>query len=878
VASVLSSTLVDFILHNKIPFSRKKYEVVKNETNALVLVPLKIIAMLVAIFGLVAMIFEIRYFPLQSVEIYFIRLSAIVVAVAVLTIIAAKPKLNNPGSLVHILLLTIIVSTGLMIKLIPESLLVNSSIAGLMIFTVSLFLNWEVKNQIIVAIYYNIVFAASILLSDRAIYFLPNIVESVAFVLFLSIVSIISCAMNFRTRIALAQRNFEVELSEEKFKSIINNSAEGIFQSTPEGKLLTVNKAFANILGYDDPDEVLSLEVNDIYADEDARKKLMKDLRKNQQVRDYRVKLKKKDGSIAVVRLNDRIISDDLGREYFEGNIYDITEQAKVEKERVKVEAELKLEKEKSEKLANEAIELTEMKSRFLANMSHEIRTPMNGILGFLTLIEEGSYSNEDELKSYSSSARQSAESLLEIVNSVLDLSKLEAGKVKLDENVFDFRNVVNQSISIISPKAAEKGIQIIKDIPDSVDTLLVGDQTKLRQIFINLLGNAVKFTSHGEIKISISSERINTELVKIHASVTDSGKGIPAEKLNSLFKPFSQIDGSEAKDIGGSGLGLVICKEYVTMMGGDINVSSEEGLGSRFDFNVILKKQISEDLQRSIVESLVADEEEQTETHVAFDEEKEPLKDRSSFNILLAEDNLINQKVSLKILNIAGFNAVAVNNGSEAVDEVKQNDYDLVLMDIQMPEVDGFSATAQIRSLDNDKKHIPIIALTAHALMGDREKCLRLGMNDYIAKPIVAQELINKIDSLLMISTRKKEPSNGNQFDNNDVFDFNRLMKVSMGDFNFEKDLLSAYVNDVEEKLEKLNEYTMNNDVKNVIDLAHTIKGASYSVGATKVGDEAYAIEISGKSNDLPSVEERINKLRVAISETKLTLQRFLN
>ncbi|HEY7750771.1 MAG TPA: ATP-binding protein, partial [Ignavibacteriaceae bacterium] len=608
MASVVSSTLVDFILHSKIPFSQKNYEVVKQETNSLVLIPLKIISLLVVICGLLAMIFEIRNFPAQAVDIYFVRLCSVLIALIVLSIATFNSKINNPAVLVHILLLTIIISSGLMIRLLPLSLFVNSSIVALVIFTSSLFLSWEVKNQIIVAIYYNIVFAAAILLSDKAIYFLPNIIESVIFVLFLSVVSIIACAINFRTRIAVAEKNFEVELSEQKFRSIIDNSAEGIFQSTPDGRWLTMNKSFANILGYKNVEELLAKDVNEIYADPSDRDQLMSELKKNGQIRDYRIRLRKKDNSTAIVRLNDRIISDKFGREFFEGNIYDITDQVKVEEDRMQVEKDLKLEKEKSEKLANDAVKLTSIKSKFLANMSHEIRTPMNGILGFLTLIESGSYANENELKNFSTSARQSAESLLEIINSVLDLSKIEAGKIRLEQNVFDFRNIINQAVSVVATKASEKNIQIIKDVPENVDTLLVGDQTKIRQIYINLLGNAVKFTSHGKIKVTVRSEKINTDEIKIYSSVIDSGKGIPAEKLNSLFKPFSQVDGSETKELGGTGLGLVISKEYVSLMGGDISVKSEEGKGSRFDFHIILKKQISSDLERSIVESLVAD------------------------------------------------------------------------------------------------------------------------------------------------------------------------------------------------------------------------------------------------------------------------------
>lgn len=875
ISSSIYSSLLKFIFNSRIPFSDLKYIEFKNETKSLVIIPLRIIAFLIAILGLFAMILEIKHFPEKSIIIYFIRLTSTLVAFSILVLLSIKAADKSPVVLVHVLLITIIASSGVMIYILPSTLLVNASIAGLIIFTSALFLSWEVKNQIIVAIYYNIVFAASILLNDSAIYFLPNMFESVMFVLFLSMVSIVACAINFRMRLLIAERNFKVKVSEEKYRSIIENSTEGIFQSTPDGRWLTLNKAFAKILGYSSEAELENVGVHDIYVDEKEREDLLDKLEKHNMVRDYQVRLRKKDGSVAYVLLNDRMAVDENGAQYYEGIIHDITEQVIAEEERKKVQEELRKEKEKSEKLAKEAIKLSGIKSRFLANMSHEIRTPMNGILGFITLIESGAYKNEEELKHFATNARISSESLLEIINSILDLSKIEAGKVDLENNKFNLLEVIDQSVSVLSTKIAEKNIKIVREIEKDTVVNLMGDSTKLRQVIINLLSNAVKFTQDGEIRINVRSELIGDDGINLRISIIDSGIGIPADKIENLFKPFSQIDGSETRQVGGTGLGLVICKEYINLMKGDIKVTSSEGKGSRFNFNVMLKALPIEGGSNNYKPQIANVMPDNSETTLAGNNHKEL---RRKYNILLAEDNLINQKVSIKILSTAGYNATAVNNGAEAIEAVKNGKYDIVLMDIQMPEIDGITATKEIRNLDTRKKNIPIIALTAHALMGDREKCLKIGMDDYISKPIIAPDLISKLDKILDIDNNSPEPSNGKSLDEDALFDFNRLKKVSLDDFDFEKDLISSYIVDVEEKYEELNGFIAERDIAQIIKVAHTLKGASYSVGAKKIGDEAFAIEISGKSNDIQNVEERFGKLKVSISETKLALKKYLD
>ena len=879
IVNAIGNSLLEFILVGKIPFSTKSYHKVKTQAELLLILPMRIISLLVALFGLLAMVFEVRLYPEYSVEIYLIRLIATVIAFLILTALSTPLAHRNPVVLVHILLLTIIISSGLMIFLLPNTLLVNSSIVGLLIFTSALFFSWEVKHQIIVAIYYNIVFAVAVLLNEKIVYFLPNVVESVAFVIVFSMISIIACAINFRMRLLLAERNIQVEKSEHKFRSIIENSSEGIFQSSVDGKWITLNKAFAKILGYNDANELLNVGVREIYVSPWERDKLLQILKSTERVENYRIRLRKKDGSVAVVKLNNRLVKIDDGTEYLEGNISDITAQVKAEEERNKVELALKIEKEKSERLAKEAMQFSEMKSKFLANMSHEIRTPINGVLGFLTLIEKGAYRDDEELKHYSSNARQSAESLLEIINSVLDLSKIEAGKVELDNVNFNLNIVVEQSLAVISPRAAEKGIRITKEFQSGLVTNLVGDATKLRQILINLLSNAVKFTNNGNITLKFSSEKFSTNEVDLIVTVTDTGLGIPENKLNNLFKPYSQIKDSQTNLIGSSGLGLAICKEYVDLMGGEINVESRVGKGSSFKFRVRCKIQ-----QKSEVQNIEKVNSEAFKKSTAITDDllfasNGLAEKRARYHILLVEDNQVNQAVSLKMLSLSGYKTTAVNNGREAINAVKDGNFDAVLMDIQMPEVDGFTATSEIRKLDSPQKDIPIIALTAHALMGDKDKCLNAGMNDYISKPIIGQELINKIDNLLDIYNNNNESHTAEaSIKNNEIFDYKRLENVSLGDSVFEKELLQSYLNDIEQKMERLVDLGSEQELDKVVELAHTIKGASYSVGAIKVGDEAYAIELSGKNKDAYNVNDRITKLGIAISKTKLELKKYLD
>lgn len=869
-------TIIDFLLNPTLPSLKERYELIREETGKYLVTPLKVIALMVAISGVFAMIFEVRHHADLSVQIYVVRLLATLVAFLVLVFLNTKNATRYSILLVHILLLTIIISSGIMILLLPNSLIVNSQIVGLMIFTSAMFLNWEIKNQILVAIYYNIVFAVAILFNDQKIYFLPNMFESLIFVLFLSLLSVVGSAINFRMRLQVAENALRVEQSEKKFRAIFDNSSDGIYQSTMEGDFLTANKSVIKMLGHTNLEDLLITRVADYYKNSEDRVKLISDLRKKGMVEDYLLTLLDKNKHELTVKLNSRVIKDNFtGRSFIEGTMRDVTSEIEIQEQRKKAELELKTEKEKSDALAKEAMKLSTAKSRFLANMSHEIRTPMNGIIGFLSLIENESYRNEEELKQYIRNAKLSAESLLETINAVLDLSKIEAGRIELEDLNFNLKKVITQAISIVSPKAKEKSLKITYELPEKTDINFIGDPTRIRQIFLNLLSNAIKFTSEGEIKIKLNVSGMGNQKVRIDASIIDTGIGIPADKIKELFKPFSQVTGTESASLGGTGLGLVICKEFTNLMEGDISVSSIEGQGSKFDFYIIVKEKSSISDLKKIVDTVISDDELDESIFTDADIKKHIPK-RKGFKILLAEDNLINQKVAIRTLNSAGYEVDAVLNGEQAVRAFTEHNYDLVLMDIQMPEMDGFEATKHIRNMAEPKCKIPIIAITAHALVGDREKCLEAGMDEYVPKPIVARQIIQMLDHFLKIDhseNQKATPANGEIRG----FDFERLKQISLGDIDFEKDLLSDYVADAEHKIQTIRELLISGETKKIIDTAHTLKGSSYSVGAKMVGDEALGIELSARNNDLGNVEERLPKLTKSISDTKELLKERL-
>lgn len=532
---------------------------------------------------------------------------------------------------------------------------------------------------------------------------------------------------------------------------------------------------------------------------------------------DFRHRIILNSGEVRHVHQRGKIIRDDHQKVTgIQGTLQDITERLKIEQRLLEAK--------------QQAEQANRVKSEFLANMSHEIRTPMNAIIGLVELCLNGNISSKQ--RDYLERVETASRSLMTIVDDILDFSKMEAGKMRLETVPFLLEEVLDHVYSTMSELSARKNIQLIRPAAYNTYHAVVGDPQRLRQILINLIGNAIKFTERGEIRINLKELRRTADQTRLQFSITDTGIGMSQENLSRLFHAFSQGDSSVTRKYGGTGLGLIICKQLVEQMGGDISVNSRENEGSTFTFTVTLGladpatvRRGSEDRRRTGIDT-------------------SKLQYIRDARILLVEDNEVNRIVAIELLEQAQLQVDIAENGNIALDKLLQKQYDCVLMDIQMPVMDGYQTTRQLRTLECCNK-LPVIAMTANAMSDDRNKCLQAGMDDFISKPILPETLYTTLLKWI-------QPRSVNTDQNGETeiipylygIDSSIGLQYTAGNHAVYRKILQKFAVNHALSMNEISEAFDANDFYKVYHLVHTLKGLTGSLGAQQLQGHLQRLE----------------------------------
>lgn len=512
----------------------------------------------------------------------------------------------------------------------------------------------------------------------------------------------------------------KIRESENTIRVILDNSAAAITMTDSEERIISWNRYAETLFGKDKTGLYLQ-HVSVLYPPEEWQKIRDANIRRDGARHHMETRIVRNDGKIVDVDLSVNVLKD--ADDHIVGSVgimQDITAQKKVQQELIKAKI-----------MAEEA---NSAKSLFLANMSHEVRTPMNTIIGMIDLTLDTQLT--DEQRDNLNTVKNASDILLSLLNDILDLSRVEAGKIQLENIELSIVNILKSVCKGLSVLATKKGINLVWETPPDLPEILIGDPVRIRQILVNLINNAIKFTFKGDVVTKVVVKEKTEEFCVLEFSVRDEGIGIPKDKREKIFEVFTQADASTTRRFGGTGLGLAISGKLVEMMGGRIWVESEEFRGSTFYFTTRLQCAKAPDVSSVMMEAAPP----------------APQKTIRDISILLAEDNIVNQKIAARMLEKRGWTVKTAENGKQVLEYLEQGAFDLILMDAQMPVLDGYQATAMIRRREKKTgQHIPIVALTARAMSGDRKRCLDAGMDSYVSKPIDREKLYEAIEKFFL-------------------------------------------------------------------------------------------------------------------------------